>query len=67
MLPRTGSLNHLIVGTLLAVSTAVLTRSNPVFPLCADHCPVEVAKIYIEIAGSDMTSVIASLDPTPHQ
>lgn len=29
MLPRTGSLTHLIVGTLLAVSTGVLTQSNP--------------------------------------
>lgn len=29
MLPRTGSFTHLIVGTLLAVSTAVVTQSNP--------------------------------------
>jgi hypothetical protein len=67
MLPRTGSLTHLIVGTLLAVSTAVLTKSNPAFPFRSHHCPIEAVKISLEIEGSDMASVIASLDLIPHQ
>lgn len=66
MLPRPSSLTHLIVGTLLAVSTVMLTRSNPAFAI-RPNCPVEGMKIYYEIQGFDPTNIVASLDLIPHQ
>jgi hypothetical protein len=67
MLPRTSSFTHLIIGTLLAVSTAMLTKSNPAFDIRFHHCPVEGIKIYFEIQDLDTTNLLASLDPIPHQ
>jgi cbb3-type cytochrome oxidase cytochrome c subunit len=67
MLPRTSSLTHLIIGTLLAVSTAMLTRAYPAFAIRSNHCPVDGVEIYLEIQGFDPTNVVASLDLIPHQ
>jgi hypothetical protein len=67
MLPRTGSLTHLIIGTFLAVSTAMLTRANPAFAIRLNDCPVEGIEIYLEIQGFDPIDVVASLNPIPHQ
>jgi hypothetical protein len=67
MLPRTGSLAHLIIGTVLAVSTALLTRANPAFAIRSSDCPVEGIEIYLEIRGFDPTDLVAVLDPIPHQ
>jgi hypothetical protein len=68
----------LIVGTLLAVSTVMLTQSNPVFAVRSNHPPSKGVKIYFEIqdfgyplvllkGGFDITNIVASLDATPHQ
>ena len=67
MLPRTSCLTHLIVGTLLAVSTITLTKSNPAFAIRSGYSAVEGVKIYFEIQGLEPTQCIASLDAVPHQ
>jgi hypothetical protein len=67
MLPRTSSLTHLIIGAVLAVSTAMLTRANPAFAIRLNNCPVEGIEIYFEVQGLDPTDLVAALDPIPHQ
>ena len=67
MLPRTGSLTHLIIGTLLAVSTAMLTKANPAFAIRSNDCTVEGIEIYLEIQGFDPTDLVVALDPIPYQ
>jgi len=67
MLIRASSLTHLIIGTLLAVSTAMLTKANPAFAIRSNQCPVDGVEIYIEIQGFDPIDVVASLNPIPHQ
>lgn len=49
MLPRTGSLTQLIVGTLLAVSTGVLTKANPDCVFQSIQSAVEGLAVHLEV------------------
>jgi len=57
----------MIIGTLLAVSTAMLTKANPAFAIRSNDCPVDGVEIYLEIQGFDPIGLVAALDPIPHQ
>jgi len=67
MLPTTSYLTHLIIGTLLALSTVVLTHSDPALAARSVCSSVRGVEIYFEIQDFGPSDVVASLDVTPRQ